>query len=54
MRPIHSADRSKSARDYPDKPRRVRYYDADNNKTLVFLTNNFFLPAITIAQIYKQ
>jgi len=44
----------KSAGDYPDKLRRVRYYDAENNKTLVFLTNNFLLPAATIAQLYKQ
>jgi hypothetical protein len=44
----------KSAEDYPDKLRRVRYYDAETGKTLVFLTNNFLLPAITIAQIYKQ
>ena len=45
---------AKSAGDYPDKLRRVRYYDAETDKTLVFLTNNFFLPAITIAQLYKQ
>jgi hypothetical protein len=45
---------AKSASDYPDKLRRVRYYDADTDKTLVFLTNNFLLPAITIAQLYKQ
>ena len=44
----------KSAGDYPDKLRRVRYYDAETNKTLVFLTNNFLLPAITIVQLYKQ
>jgi hypothetical protein len=44
----------KSAEDYPDKLRRVRYYDAETDKTLVFLTNNFLLPAITIAQLYKQ
>ena len=44
----------KSAGDYPDKLRRVRYYDAETDKTLVFLTNNFLLPAITIAQLYKQ
>ena len=44
----------KSAGDYPDKLRRVRYYDAETEKTLVFLTNNFLLPAITIAQLYKQ
>jgi hypothetical protein len=44
----------KSIGDYPDKLRRVRYYDAETNKNLVFLTNNFLLPAITIAQLYKQ
>ena len=44
----------KSVGDYPDKLRRVRYYDAETNKNLVFLTNNFLLPAITIAQLYKQ
>jgi len=40
-------------KDYPDKLRRVRYYDAENNKTLVFLTNNFTLPALTIAKLYR-
>jgi hypothetical protein len=44
----------KSVGDYPDKLRRVRYYDAETDKTLLFLTNNFLLPAITIAQLYKQ
>ena len=38
---------------YPEKLRRVRYYDADNDKRLVFLTNNFMLPAVTIAQLYR-
>jgi Domain of unknown function (DUF4372)/Transposase DDE domain len=38
---------------YPDKLRRVRYYDAGTCKNLVFLTNNFTLPAITIAQLYR-
>jgi hypothetical protein len=45
---------AKSAGDYPDKLRRVRYYDVETDKTLVFLTNNFLLPAIIIAQLYKQ
>ena len=44
----------KSAGDYPDKLRRVKYHDLETNKTLVFLSNNFLLPAITIAQLYKQ
>lgn len=43
-----------SAWDYPDKLRRVKYYDAETGKTLVFLSNNFLLPALTIAQLYKQ
>ena len=40
-------------KDYPSKLRRVRYYDAEINKRLVFLTNNFTLPAKTIADLYK-
>ena len=43
-----------SASAYPDPLRRVSYYDAETNKRLKFLTNNFTLPAPTIAQIYKQ
>jgi transposase len=38
---------------YPEKLRRVRYYDEINDKNLTFLTNNFELPAIKIAQLYK-
>ena len=38
---------------YPDKLRRIKYYDVKNNKKLVFLTNNFLLPALTIADIYR-
>jgi hypothetical protein len=41
------------AKDYPDKLRRVKYYDAETDKTLVFLTNNFTLPAMTIADLYR-
>ncbi len=43
----------KSSQRYPDKLRRVRFFDADNSKNLTFLTNNFILPASTIAQLYK-
>lgn len=43
----------KSSQRYPDKLRRVSFFDADNNKHLTFLTNNFILPPITIAQLYK-
>jgi hypothetical protein len=42
-----------SAQAYPDPLRRVTYYDAETNRRLRFLTNNFALPALTIAQIYK-
>jgi hypothetical protein len=41
-------------KDYPDKLRRIKYYDAKNDRTFVFLSNNFSLPAITIAELYKQ
>ena len=40
-------------KDYPEKLRRIRYFDSKNNKMLVFLTNNFLLPAITIANLYR-
>ena len=40
-------------KDYPNKLRRIRYFDAESQKDLIFLTNNFSLPALTIAQIYK-
>ena len=44
----------KSASAYPDQLRRVSYVDAETKKRLTFLTNNFALPARTIADIYKQ
>jgi hypothetical protein len=43
----------KSLVGYPEKLRRVKYFDADRKKQLVFLTNNFVLPALTIANLYK-
>ena len=43
-----------SATAYPDPLRRVSYFDAETNKRLTFLTNNFVLPALTIAAIYKS
>ena len=44
----------RAARAYPDKLRRVRFYDAQNCRGLVFLTNHFALPALTVAQLYQQ
>ncbi len=38
---------------YPEKLRRIRFFDAGTQKEFTFLTNNFSLPALTIAQIYK-
>ena len=43
-----------SAKAYPDSLRRVSYFDAATNKRLKFLTNNFALPALTIAEIYRS
>jgi hypothetical protein len=43
----------KSVKHYPDRLRRVSYRDPEDGKVLVFLTNNFDLPALTIAQLYK-
>ena len=39
---------------YPEPLRRIRYYDENLDKRLVFLTNNFELPATTIAALYKS
>ena len=39
--------------DYPEKLRRIRYFDIETKKRFVFLTNNFTLPAIVIAKLYK-
>jgi len=44
----------KSRLAYPDPFRRVRYYDAERNKRLVVLTNNFLIPAKTVADIYRS
>jgi len=38
---------------YPEKLRRVGYFDATNQKRFSFLSNNFVLPALTITQLYK-
>jgi len=38
---------------YPDHLRRIRFFDAEHDRTLVFLTNNFLLDALTVAQLYR-
>ena len=43
-----------SAKDYPEKLRLVKFFDSEHNQRLTFLTNNFILDALTIAQLYKS
>jgi hypothetical protein len=43
-----------SAEAYPDVLRRIRYKDPETGQTLVFLTNNFALPALTITDLYRS
>jgi len=42
-----------SQQGYPDKLRRIKYFDEETQKNLTFLTNNFNLPPLTIAQLYR-
>ena len=43
----------KTSKSYPDKLRRIKYRDQEQDNTLVFLTNDFLLPALTIADLYQ-
>jgi hypothetical protein len=43
-----------AATDYPEKLRRIKFYDHESGKTFVFLTNNFHLNATEVAQLYKH
>ena len=43
-----------AAKDYPEKLRRIRYVDQETGKVLVFLTNCFILPALSIVKLYKS
>ncbi len=42
-----------SRQDYPEKLRRIRFFDGEKKKLLIFLTNNFTLPAFTITELYR-
>ncbi len=42
-----------SLKSYPAQLRRIKFFDAETNNTLTFLTNNFQLPAWTIAELYR-
>jgi len=43
-----------SRRKYPDKLRRIHYFDTESKQAFIFLTNHLWLPALTIAQLYKM
>jgi hypothetical protein len=43
----------KSAREYPEKLRRIKYYDIENDQLYVFLTNNFEISTLSVAMLYK-
>ena len=42
-----------SRKKYPEKIRRIKYYDSETDKNLIFLTNNFILPPLTITELYR-
>jgi transposase len=42
-----------SKKDYPEKLRRIKYFDAEKGRSFIFLTNQFTLPALTIAELYR-
>jgi len=43
-----------AAKDYPEKIRRIKFYDEETGRVLIFLTNNFHLKATEVAQLYKH
>ena len=43
-----------SVKDYPDKIRRIKYFDSVKEKRFEFITNNFSLPVLTITNLFKQ
>jgi hypothetical protein len=47
-------DGSRTSRDYPVHLRRIRFHDTEKAKTLIFLTNQTALPALTICDLYKS
>jgi len=42
-----------AVKDYPEKMRRIIFYDEETGKVLIVLTNNFYFSAVEIAQLYK-
>jgi hypothetical protein len=44
----------KTSQIYPDPLRRITYFDAETNRRFIFLTNNFILPALSVALLFKH
>jgi len=42
------------SKDYPEKLRRIKYHDAESDLTIVLMTNNFNLPALTVTEFYRS
>ena len=42
------------SKDYPEKLRRIKYHDAESDLTIVLMTNNFNLPALTVSELYRS
>ena len=53
MRSDPKANRVYTSKDYPEKLRRIKYFDYESGRTFVFLTNNFILPSMTITKLYR-
>ena len=43
-----------TSKNYPDKLRRIKYHDEQTGKTFIFLTNNFYLSALAITELYRS
>ena len=54
MRPNRNSYRILYEKDYPEKLRRIKYYDEELDRTFVFITNNVDLEAAEIALLYKN
>ena len=46
--------RKQARKDYPEKWRRIKFFDAEKQRIFIFLTNNFCLPPLDIAMLYKE
>ncbi len=42
------------SKDYPDKIRRIKYYDSESKRTFIYLTNNMYITAEQVALLYKN